>query len=175
MQAKYNELHNCWQFGYCKDFRSNSSDHPASSKIGMQKCKKFYCVNLRGISAIFSYPRIGCRFETCQVKVCFANPCISRICNQSIYPFCASLKQEILMILVWNYLGTRWEYARCPKVKVAKINPSKLSAEQTPYMPSIPSVSTCPPHLLPSKEWEVEFLADFSNLRMVCPDSFAAG
>lgn len=69
----------------------------------------------------------------------------------------------------------RWEYARCPKVKVAKIDPGKLSAEQTPYMPSIPSVSTCPPHLLPSKEWEMEFLADFSNLRMVCPDSFAAG
>lgn len=33
-------------------------------------------------------------------------------------------------------------------------------------MPVIPSVAVCSPHLLPAKEWEAEFLADFSNLRM---------
>lgn len=66
----------------------------------------------------------------------------------------------------WEYLRrVKWEFARCPKVKVATIDPKKF-AEQTPYMPSIPSVSACSPHLLPTKEWETEFLADFSNLRM---------
>lgn len=60
----------------------------------------------------------------------------------------------------------RWEFKRCPKVVVAKVDPKKF-AEQTPYMPAIASVSACSPDLLPSKEWETEFLADFSNLRMV--------
>jgi hypothetical protein len=64
-------------------------------------------------------------------------------------------------LVLWN----RWEAAQCPKVKVAKIDPQKLMVEQTPYMPSIPSVQPCASHLLPSKEWETEFLVDFSNLR----------
>ncbi len=66
-------------------------------------------------------------------------------------------------LVLWN----RWEAAQCPKVKVAKIDPQKLMVEQTPYMPSIPSVQPCASHLLPSKEWETEFLVDFSNLRTV--------
>lgn len=66
----------------------------------------------------------------------------------------------------WEYLRrVKWEFKRCPKVVVAKVDPKKF-AEQTPYMPAIPSVSACSPDLLPSKEWETEFLADFSNLRM---------
>ncbi|CAK9273020.1 unnamed protein product [Sphagnum jensenii] len=68
----------------------------------------------------------------------------------------------------WEYLRRVrqvWEAAQCPKVKVAKIDPQKLMVEQTPYMPSIPSVQPCASHLLPSKEWETEFLVDFSNLR----------
>ncbi|KAG0563246.1 hypothetical protein M758_8G015100 [Ceratodon purpureus] len=66
----------------------------------------------------------------------------------------------------WEYLRrVKWEFKRCPKVVVAKID-SKKFAEQTPYMPSIPPVPTCAPHLLPSKEWETEFLANFSDLRM---------
>lgn len=63
-------------------------------------------------------------------------------------------------------LHNRWEFKRCPKVVVAKVDPKKF-AEQTPYMPAIPSVSACSPHLLPARVWEAEFLADFSNLRMV--------
>lgn len=61
----------------------------------------------------------------------------------------------------------RWEAAQCPKVKVVKLDNSKLNSQQTPYMPNIPEIAKCPVHLLPSKHWEDAFLADFSNLRQV--------
>lgn len=61
----------------------------------------------------------------------------------------------------------RWEAAQIPKVKVAKLNLSKVSNEQTPYMPKIPEITKCPLNLLPSKDWEDVFLANFSELRQV--------
>lgn len=54
-----------------------------------------------------------------------------------------------------------------PKVKVAKVEGSKLNKEQTSYMPQIPDIASCLEHLLPLKEWEEAFLADFSELRQV--------
>ncbi|XP_057489258.1 LOW QUALITY PROTEIN: uncharacterized protein LOC130775161 [Actinidia eriantha] len=60
----------------------------------------------------------------------------------------------------------RWEAAQVPKVKVAKLERSKLNKEQTAYMPQIPDIEKCPQHLLPLKEWEDAFIADFSDLRM---------
>ncbi|KAL8479614.1 hypothetical protein ACS0TY_026492 [Phlomoides rotata] len=57
----------------------------------------------------------------------------------------------------------RWEAARIPKIKVAKFN--KTKEEQRPYMPQIPGVMKCPENLLPLKEWEDSFLADFTELR----------
>ncbi|KAL9431690.1 hypothetical protein AB3S75_026815 [Citrus x aurantiifolia] len=61
----------------------------------------------------------------------------------------------------------RWEAARIPKVKVAKSKGQKLIKEQTVYMPQIPDIAPCPEHLLPLKQWEDQFLADFSKLRLV--------
>ncbi|XP_044478646.1 uncharacterized protein LOC123205694 [Mangifera indica] len=61
----------------------------------------------------------------------------------------------------------RWEAAHIPKVKVAKRDRSKPSKEQSVYMPQIPDIPCCPEHLMPLKEWEDLFLADFSNLRQV--------
>lgn len=61
----------------------------------------------------------------------------------------------------------RWEAARVPKVKVAKLERSKLKKEQTAYMPIIPDIEKCPEHLLPLKQWEDAFIADFSELRLV--------
>ncbi|XP_047317515.1 gem-associated protein 2-like [Impatiens glandulifera] len=60
----------------------------------------------------------------------------------------------------------RWETSRVPKVKVAKLERNKLK-EQTVYMPKIPEIAKCPEHLLPNKQWEDAFLADFSDLRLV--------
>ncbi|XP_057959900.1 uncharacterized protein LOC131152195 [Malania oleifera] len=60
----------------------------------------------------------------------------------------------------------RWEAAQIPKVKVAKLEKSKLDSEQTVYMPMIPDIAKCPDHLLPMKKWEDAFLADFSELRL---------
>ncbi|KAM7257926.1 hypothetical protein ACFE04_013667 [Oxalis oulophora] len=60
----------------------------------------------------------------------------------------------------------RWEAARVPKVKVAKIDKSRLKNEQSVYMPQIPEIAKCPEHLLPLKQWEDQFLADFSSLRL---------
>ncbi|KAL7106112.1 hypothetical protein ACP275_07G090900 [Erythranthe tilingii] len=57
----------------------------------------------------------------------------------------------------------RWETARIPKVTVAKINKRK---EQSTYMPQIPGIMQCPQSLLPLKQWEDSFLADFSKLRL---------
>nr|XP_043608759.1 uncharacterized protein LOC122580545 isoform X2 [Erigeron canadensis] len=59
----------------------------------------------------------------------------------------------------------RWETKHIPKVKVAKVDKSVLNKEQTVYMPRIPDIAVCE-HLMPSKEWENVFLADFSKLRM---------
>ncbi|MCD7447168.1 hypothetical protein HAX54_025514 [Datura stramonium] len=59
----------------------------------------------------------------------------------------------------------RWEASRLPKVKVATVKGSKLNKEQTSYMPQIPDIANCLEHLLPLKEWEEAFLADFSDLR----------
>jgi hypothetical protein len=63
-------------------------------------------------------------------------------------------------------LFLRWEAARCPKVKVAKISDKKLST-QTNYMPEIQPIPVCPVELLPSNAWVQEFLKDFSHLRTV--------
>ncbi|GLJ04941.1 hypothetical protein SUGI_0007470 [Cryptomeria japonica] len=60
----------------------------------------------------------------------------------------------------------RWEANQYPRVKVANLDVKKLNEKQTPYMPNIPPVLDCSIDLLPSKDWEREFLADFSNLRM---------
>lgn len=60
----------------------------------------------------------------------------------------------------------RWEVQHIPKVKVAKVERNVLTKEQTVYMPKIPDIAACPEHLMPSKEWEDVFLADFSNLRL---------
>ncbi|KAL2608314.1 hypothetical protein R1flu_026887 [Riccia fluitans] len=66
----------------------------------------------------------------------------------------------------WEYLRrVIWETARCPKIVVANIDPEKLVAEQTPYMPEIPAIQQCPPELLPSKDWERSYLSDFTQLR----------
>lgn len=54
-------------------------------------------------------------------------------------------------------------------MKVAKLDRSKLTKEQSVYMPVIPEIAKCPEHLMPLKQWEDEFLADFSKLRLVCP------
>ncbi|XP_016456793.2 uncharacterized protein LOC107780729 [Nicotiana tabacum] len=59
----------------------------------------------------------------------------------------------------------RWEASLLPKVKVAKVEGSRLNKEQTYYMPQIPDIASCLEHLLPLKEWEEAFLADFSELR----------
>lgn len=61
----------------------------------------------------------------------------------------------------------KWEAAQFPKVRVANLDRKKLIKQQTSYMPNIPSVPVCSKDLLPSKDWEREFLADFSDLRMV--------
>ncbi|KAK9048522.1 hypothetical protein SSX86_032513 [Deinandra increscens subsp. villosa] len=60
----------------------------------------------------------------------------------------------------------RWEAKRIPKVKTAKVERKVLNKEQTVYMPNIPDIAACPEHLMPSKEWEDVFLADFSKLRL---------
>ncbi|XP_028100602.1 uncharacterized protein LOC114299969 isoform X1 [Camellia sinensis] len=61
----------------------------------------------------------------------------------------------------------RWEAAQIPKVKVSKLETSKLSKEQTVYMPKIPDIAKCPEHLLLLKQWEDAFIADFSELRLM--------
>lgn len=61
----------------------------------------------------------------------------------------------------------RWEASHIPKVKVAKLDRSKLNNDQTVYMPKIPDIARCPEHLLPLKQWEDAFLMDFSELRLV--------
>ncbi|CAL0320682.1 unnamed protein product [Lupinus luteus] len=66
----------------------------------------------------------------------------------------------------WEYLRrVRWEAKKIPKVKVAKLDSSKLNKEQSAYMPKIPDIPECPEHLLPLKQWEDVFLAEFSALR----------
>ncbi|KAJ9555439.1 hypothetical protein OSB04_010053 [Centaurea solstitialis] len=59
----------------------------------------------------------------------------------------------------------RWEAEHIPKVKVAKVEREVFNKEQTVYMPNIPEIAACPEHIMPSKEWEDVFLADFSELR----------
>ncbi|KAL2323837.1 hypothetical protein Fmac_022895 [Flemingia macrophylla] len=66
----------------------------------------------------------------------------------------------------WEYLRrVRWEANQIPKVKVAKLDRAKLNKEQSAYMPKIPDIAMCPEHLLPLKQWEDVFLAEFSALR----------
>ncbi|CAA0839376.1 spliceosome protein-related [Striga hermonthica] len=57
----------------------------------------------------------------------------------------------------------RWEADRIPKVKVVKVN--NKNKEQSVYMPQIPDIMECPENILPLKQWENSFLADFSELR----------
>ena len=61
----------------------------------------------------------------------------------------------------------RWEAAQIPKVKVAKLDRSKLNREQSAYMPKIPDIAKCAEYLMPLKQWEDAFLAEFSELRAV--------
>ncbi|RDX73415.1 Gem-associated protein 2, partial [Mucuna pruriens] len=66
----------------------------------------------------------------------------------------------------WEYLRrVRWEADQIPKVKVAKLDSGKLNKEQSAYMPKIPDIAKCAEHLLPLKQWEDVFLAEFSALR----------
>ncbi|QCE05696.1 gem-associated protein 2-like [Vigna unguiculata] len=66
----------------------------------------------------------------------------------------------------WEYLRrVRWEADHIPKVKIAKLDRGKFNQEQSPYMPKIPDIAKCPDHLLPLKQWEDVFLAEFSTLR----------
>ncbi|XP_022145185.1 uncharacterized protein LOC111014690 isoform X2 [Momordica charantia] len=65
----------------------------------------------------------------------------------------------------------RWEASRIPNVTVAKVDTSNLKKEQSVYMPVIPAIADCPQHLLPSKQWEDAFLADFSQLRQALSQS----
>ncbi|KAI3706279.1 hypothetical protein L6452_23902 [Arctium lappa] len=60
----------------------------------------------------------------------------------------------------------RWEAEHIPKVKVAKVERNVLNKEQTVYLPNIPEIAACPEHIMPSKEWEDVFLADFAELRL---------
>ncbi|KAL2922218.1 Gem-associated protein 2 [Bienertia sinuspersici] len=60
----------------------------------------------------------------------------------------------------------RWEAKQIPKVKIAKLNNIKPK-DQSVYMPEIPDIEDCPPHLVPLRQWEDEFIADFSKLRLV--------
>lgn len=53
-------------------------------------------------------------------------------------------------------------------MKVAKLDKSRLNTEQSAYIPNIPDIAKCPEHLLPLKQWEDVFLAEFSALREVC-------
>lgn len=62
---------------------------------------------------------------------------------------------------------SRWEADHIPKVKIAKLDRGKFNQEQSPYMPKIPDIAKCPDHLLPLKQWEDVFLAEFSTLRTV--------
>ncbi|XP_023540169.1 uncharacterized protein LOC111800622 [Cucurbita pepo subsp. pepo] len=66
----------------------------------------------------------------------------------------------------------RWEASHIPNVAVAKVDRSNFKKERSVYMPVIPAIANCPQNLLPSKEWEDAFLADFSKLRQVlsCPE-----
>ncbi|XP_050212436.1 uncharacterized protein LOC126664163 isoform X2 [Mercurialis annua] len=60
----------------------------------------------------------------------------------------------------------RWEASHIHKIKVVKLDRSKVNKEQSIYMPQIPEITKCPEHLMPLKQWEDAFLSDFSNLRM---------
>ncbi|XP_039009411.1 uncharacterized protein LOC120137827 [Hibiscus syriacus] len=60
----------------------------------------------------------------------------------------------------------RWEAAQIPKIKIAKPHKFTSNKEQSVYMPQIPEIADCPEHLLPLKQWEEAFLADFLELRM---------
>lgn len=53
-------------------------------------------------------------------------------------------------------------------MRVAKLDRSKFNIEQSDYMPKIPEIAKCPEQLLPLKQWEDAFLAEFSELRLVC-------
>ncbi|KAL3635017.1 hypothetical protein CASFOL_022071 [Castilleja foliolosa] len=57
----------------------------------------------------------------------------------------------------------RWEADRVPKVAVVKVKKIK---EQSVYMPQIPDIMKCPDKLLPLKQWEESFVAEFSELRL---------
>lgn len=74
---------------------------------------------------------------------------------------------NIQINLKYFSLFLRWEAAQIPKVKVAKFDGSKFNKEQSVYMPQIPDIAQCPEYLLPLKQWEDSFLADFSELRLV--------
>ncbi|KAI3812792.1 hypothetical protein L1987_17504 [Smallanthus sonchifolius] len=59
-----------------------------------------------------------------------------------------------------------WEAKRKPKVKTANVERKVLNKKHTVYMPNIPDSGACLEHLMPSKEWEDVFLADFSKLKL---------
>lgn len=84
-------------------------------------------------------------------------------CNHFLYNSVTQIFFRYIMHKVPD-LFCRWESARIPKVTVVKVNKIK---EQSPYMPQIPDIARCPENLLPLKQWEDSFLADFSELRLV--------
>lgn len=60
-------------------------------------------------------------------------------------------------------------------MKIAKVDRSKFNKEQSAYMPKIPEIAKCPEQLMPLKQWEDAFLAEFSELRLVCsPPDFSS-
>ncbi|XP_042462531.1 uncharacterized protein LOC122046086 [Zingiber officinale] len=61
----------------------------------------------------------------------------------------------------------KWEAAQIPKIKVAKLESSKQSSEQTPYMPKLLEIEKCPPNLQASQIWEDTFLSEYSELKQV--------
>ncbi|EFA81478.1 putative protein serine/threonine kinase [Heterostelium album PN500] len=61
----------------------------------------------------------------------------------------------------------RWAANKCPKVVVANIDYSKINNRpSSKYFTPPPKLAACKPELLPSEEWETNFLATFSDYRL---------
>lgn len=70
------------------------------------------------------------------------------------------------MNFLWHF--SRYERQSLPGTVV--VPPKEGSLSKTPpskVLPDESDLATCPPHLLPSKEWEEEILRTFSELREV--------
>jgi len=89
------------------------------------------------------------------------------------YTVAYRLSEKNVVLKLCIVFLSRWEAEQIPKVKVAKLDRGKLNKEQSAYMPQIPDIAKCPEHLLPLKQWEDVFLAEFSTLRTVCSSRIA--